>query len=259
MTPALLSALPALWYCWALREYRRRFAHKALPPSRAIAFLTGCACLALLTSDPLDRLADRSFAWHMLQHLGMAFVVPPLWLLGAPLLYGLATLPGPVARALTRAMRARPVAALFAPVPAWLSFVVFLWISHFSPLYNAALEHPWIHAGEHALYLATALLFWSTIVQTGLVPHPVPFAARLLLIFLTVPQGAFLGVALLQTRAGLYPHYVRAMTPSAALADQHDAGAAMWIGGGLLLFCAFLLTLGAWAANERRRMAASVS
>jgi putative membrane protein len=251
--PALLAALPAAWYCWAFCEYRRRFAEKAARPTHAAAFLGGCACLALLTGGPLDRLADRSFAWHMLQHLGMAFVVPPLWLLGAPMRYALATLPRRVARGLAHAMHARPIAAAFAPLPAWLAFVAFLWISHFSGLYEAALEHPWIHAGEHALYLGTALLFWSAIVQTGFSPHPTSFAARLLLIFLTIPQGAFLGVALMQTRAALYPHYLRTLTPSAALADQHDAGAAMWIGGGLLLFCALLLTLGTWAAGERRR------
>jgi cytochrome c oxidase assembly factor CtaG len=88
-------------------------------------------------------------------------------------------------------------------------------------------------------------------VQTGFVPHPLPFGARLLYVFLAIPQGAFLGVALTQTRGVLYAHYAIARPAAAVIADQHDAGAVMWIAGGMMLFATFMITVATWAARER--------
>ena len=40
------------------------------------------------------------------------------------------------------------------------------------------------------------------------------------------------------------------MPPATALADQQNGAAAMWIGGGMVVFIAFLATFGAWALHE---------
>jgi cytochrome c oxidase assembly factor CtaG len=143
------------------------------------------------------------------------------------------------------------LATLLSPVPAWLCYVAILWISHFSGLYNAALQNELVHGLEHGLYFCFALLFWSAVVQTGFVPHPVRFEARLLYVFLAIPQGAFLGLALYQTRVVLYAHYAALQPAAVALADQHNAGALMWMGGGILMFAAFVITAALWAAHER--------
>jgi cytochrome c oxidase assembly factor CtaG len=126
-----------------------------------------------------------------------------------------------------------------------------LWASHFSGLYEAALEHPAVHVLEHVLYVSAAMLFWASVVQVGYTPRPVPYPARMLYLFLAIPQGAFLGLALYAARRPLYAHYVHVQAPAVALLDQQNGGAVMWIAGGLLLFIAFMCTAGAWAAAER--------
>jgi cytochrome c oxidase assembly factor CtaG len=73
----------------------------------------------------------------------------------------------------------------------------------------------------------------------------------MLYLFLAIPQGAFLGLALYAAHTVLYPHYLYDRTPATALADQQNGGAVMWIAGGLLLFIAFMCTAAAWAAAER--------
>lgn len=238
------------WYAWAYRAWHARTGRPGVP-SRIAWFGAGCAVLAVALSPAIDARADASFAWHMGEHLALLYVAPPLLLLGAPWLYLLGTLPHGAARALARTVHAQPLRTLFAPVPAFLAFVAVLWLSHFSPLYEAALEHPAIHALEHGAYLGAALLFWSAVVQTGFVPHPLGFPARALYLFLALPQGAFLGAALLQARAPLYAYYLHGMSPPAALADQRNGAALMWIAGGLIVFCALLATIGIWAARER--------
>lgn len=255
MIAVIAALLAAGWYAWASQQYHRRFPAKRVLKMQAVAYYCGCAVLAIVLSPSFDGLADESFAWHMVQHVAIALVAAPLLLMGAPLLYLLGTLPRNAARILAKALNAQPLSTLFSPVCAWLCFVAFLWISHFSGLYNAALDNEWIHAAEHAAYVGLALLFWSAVVQTGFVPHPLGYGTRMLYIFLAIPQGAFLGVALFMTRAPLYAHYVAANGMTAALADQHNAGAVMWVGGGLLFFGSFMLTAATWAARERSRAA----
>lgn len=237
-------------YLWARVTYRRRFPGKQSSAARSIFFGSACLVLAVVLSGPLELLSDRAFAWHMLQHIGLLLIAPPLLLLGAPLLYLLGALPPTASRALVRLLRMRAVQLLLSPVVAWLLFVAVLWVSHFSPLYNAAMENPWLHGAEHAVYFWSATIFWSNIVQIGFVPNPLPFAARMLYVFLTIPQGAFLGLALYQTRSVLYSHYAVSNSNAQALLDQHNGGALMWIAGGLLLFAAFMILAAVWAGSE---------
>ena len=246
-----LAALVTCAYLQAVSVYNARFPERAYPAWRIAAFIAGAMLMTIVLVPPIEPLADSSFAWHMTQHVVLMLVGPPLILLGAPLLLAVA-LPRPqVARRLTAAASSPVGHVLFAPLTGWLVFVAVLWMSHFSPLYEAALDHRAVHVFEHALYVGASFLFWASIVQVGYTPKPLPYAARMLYLFLAIPQGAFLGLALYAARYVMYPHYLSGRTPALALADQQNGGAVMWIAGGLLLFIAFMCTAGAWAAAER--------
>jgi cytochrome c oxidase assembly factor CtaG len=249
---AILAGVAAIAaYVWALARYNVRFPERAFSALRIAAFVTGTAIVAIALLPFADAMADRSFAAHMVQHLALTLVGPPLILCGAPLLLLVAVPPPASARRITAFAHGTLGRALFAPVTGWLTFVALLWIAHFSPLYNAALEHPAVHMLEHALFLTAAFLFWGVVVQVGYAPRPVPFPARVLYLFLAIPQGAFLGFAIYAARGVLYPHYAHLQSAVTALADQQNGGAVMWIGGGFLMFAAFMLTAGAWAMSER--------
>jgi putative membrane protein len=210
----------------------------------AVAALAAGASL----SPALDRLADASFAWHMAQHVILFYLVALALLLARPFeLY--ARVAGKRATAaLVRA--SRPLHALASPAVALPVFIAVLWATHFSPLYELALERQWVHAGEHLLYVAAGTVFWLPVLSPPPL-LPVPYPARLLYLALALPQGALLGMVIGGARSPLYPHYVAAAGSAAsALADQRDAAAVMWISGGLIAFIAFLFVLGAWARRE---------
>src|SRR5262249_5383090 len=57
-----------------------------LPPWRAAAFLSGLGFIWIALASPLDLLNDRLLTAHMLQHMLLMMVAPPLILLGAPLI-----------------------------------------------------------------------------------------------------------------------------------------------------------------------------
>jgi putative copper resistance protein D len=208
------------------------------------ATLVGVAAVA----PPLDRLVDESFAWHMFQHLVLLFLVPLLVLLARPFEIFTRLAGKTNTAAFVRATRFLHVVA--QPAVALTFFVATLWLTHFSPLYELSLEHEWLHVAEHLLYVVAGTLFWLPVLAP--VPlRPLNYPARLLYLAVALPQGALLGMAIGSAREPLYAHYANvAGSLASALADQRDAAAVMWILGGLVIFGAFLLTLGSWALRE---------
>ena len=133
-----------------------------------LALLSGIIVLAFALGPWFDALSDRSFAWHMLQHVIIMLVAAPLFLLGAPLRRLLALLPTVAARRISRALRTPLLHVLASPVVAWLAFAIVLYATHFSSMYEASLEHPLVHGFEHVLYFTVALMYWNPILAVAL-------------------------------------------------------------------------------------------
>ncbi|MBV9720052.1 MAG: cytochrome c oxidase assembly protein [Candidatus Eremiobacteraeota bacterium] len=209
------------------------------------AVFAGIAAVA----PPLERLADVSFGWHMVQHLILFYIVSLLLLLARPFDLFTRVAPKGATAALVRAIR--PLHVVARPPVAFFIFVAALWATHFSPLYELSLEYQWVHVAEHMLYLAAGIVFWLPVVAAPPV-RPLAYPARLLYLIVALPQGALLGMVLVSQRTPLYSHYLAPTgSLSAALADQRNAGAVMWIAGGLIVLTALLATLATWAARER--------
>ncbi|MGA3035901.1 MAG: cytochrome c oxidase assembly protein [Vulcanimicrobiaceae bacterium] len=255
MITIALGAAAVAGYLTAVRLYSLRYPSRGFAIGRTVAFCTGIIVAVSVVSPPIDGLVDGSFAAHMVQHLILALIVPPLLLLGAPLTLAVALPPPRTGKAIARIVRHRILRASMSPVSGWLVFVAALWGIHFSPLYELALRSERVHVFEHALLVGAALLFWMPIVQVAYAAHPVPFPVRMFYLILAIPQGAFLGLAIYSARNLLYPHYAIGRSLSAALADQQNAGAVMWIAGGALMFTAFMLTAATWAAREHGAVA----
>lgn len=214
-----------------------------------LLLVAAVACGAFALFGPLERLADRWFAWHMAQHLVILIAVPLLVLWSQPFPLVRRVLGDARTVGLLRATR--PLHVMAFPPVALAIFLATLWGTHFSPLYEAALDATPVHATEHALYLFAGFAFWLPVLTVApLRPHSYP--VRLFYLIVALPQGALLAIALSAARSPLYPHYARIMPAAQALADQQDAAAVMWIAGGLATLVALLATMGTWAARELR-------
>jgi putative copper resistance protein D len=247
LTALALLLLSAAAYAWGVVRVRR--GRRAFPLAAVVAFTCGLVITAASLLGPIDGLADASLAWHMVQHLALVSLAAPLLLLGAPLRLALAALPPRPASALARVLNARWARALTHPAVAWLQFALVLYGTHFSPLYEAALENEAVHVCEHVLYLFSALVFWTPLLAVAPAPHAPPHPVRILLLFLALPMSAFLGFAFWVTRHVIYAHY--AAQPN-ALGDQRDAGAVMWVAGGAPLLLAMLWCVADWGTVEHR-------
>ncbi len=224
-----------------------------VPRRRVAAWLGGTVVLALAVLSPIDVYADTLFTVHMVQHLLLTMVAAPLLVAGAPVTLLLRALgPGRARARVLAALRSRPMAVIGHPAVAWIAFAGTMWISHFSPLFDAALEDPGVHAFEHALYLGVGLLFWWPVVGADPAPHRMRHAARLGYLLLGMPQNAFLGVAIYSARAPLYEHYAtleRAWGPP-PLVDQQIAGGLMWGAGDFLFLVPLLIAAASWFKAE---------
>ena len=88
-----------------------------------------------------------------------------------------------------------------------------MWGTHFSPLFDAALEDPLVHDLEHVLFLSGALLFWWPAVALDPAPWRMSHPARIGYVFLQMTQNTFLAVVILNATTVLYPHYATLVRP----------------------------------------------
>lgn len=219
---------------------------------RRYLFLAGLAMIFVALESPIDTGAQTSFSIHMVQHLLLTMVAAPLLVLGAPLTVTLQAWPGIARRRIIMVLRSVPMRLLADPLVAWALFFAVMWVSHFSPVYEATLKSEWIHAAEHLVYLATALLFWMPVVGADPVPGPISYPARILYLFLAMPAMAFLGLAIFSSRGVLYPSYAAVEGAARALADQRVAGALMWTGGMVLIVAALVFVFLGWMHADER-------
>jgi putative membrane protein len=244
-------------YFWAVRRIGRGHPGHPHPPRRNWFFVAGLLALVLALTSPIEVYEGQLFSVHMVQHMLLELVAAPLLLAGAPITLALRVASPSVRRRLLKILQSRVTHLVSFPIVAWVLFAAVNWGWHFSVLYDQALENPWLHYVEHASFLGAALLFWWPVLgvdpSTWRMPHP----ARLLYLFLAMPQNSFLGVALLSAGTVLYPHYItnlRSWGPT-PLDDQRLGGTLMWVGGDLAFLTAMALVLAGWMRYEDRRTA----
>src|SRR5688572_304096 len=253
--PTLGIAVAAAWWWWAVRRVNAAHPSNAVPVRRSVAFAAGLLALAVALLSGVDRYDTTLFSIHMVQHVLLTLVAAPLIALAAPITLVLRVAsPETRRRWVLPILHARLVRILAFPVVAWLIFAGVMWVSHFSALFDAALEDPLVHDLEHALFLGAALLFWWPAVALDPAPWRMPHPARALYVFLQMPQNTFLAVVLLGAQAALYPHYAtlaRTWGPT-PLADQQAAAGIMWLVGDAIFLVAVMAIVVGWMRAEAR-------
>jgi len=225
-----------------LRGWRglRALRSTLFPSWRLGCFLTGLALLWSAIASPLDAFGSLVLTAHMVQHLLLMVVAPPLILLGSPAIPLLRGLPRWAARDalgpfLNWPLLERLGQALTHPAFCWVAMAVAMLGWHVPAAYELALRSPGWHQVEHACFFITSLLFWWPVIQ------PWPSAPQwprwfipLYLLLGDVVNTILSGFLCFSNRV-LYPTYsaapqVSSLTP---LDDQVAAGAIMWFVGSL--------------------------
>jgi putative membrane protein len=216
-------------------------------------FALGVLVLLLALVSPIDTIGDAYlFSAHMLQHLLLVLVVPPLLLLGTPASFFREILSRPLLGRIERALR--------QPALAWALGTGAVWVWHLPALYNAALANEGVHIIQHVSFLVTATIFWWPVVAP-LEEHRMASLGGVGYLFAAALASSALGIILTFAPPGLYPTYLRPIDNLGALpllrdgwgftpqVDQQVGGLLMWVPGSLVFLCAMLATLARWYAE----------
>jgi len=250
--PLLYVAVAAMlyWSPTARDVGHRRSQHQTL---RACAFAAGLATIVLAVESPIDGYADQLFWVHMLQHVLLLTVAPPLILLGRPWPRMWRSVPlgtrTQVGRTLAQARWTAPVRALARPLPAWLLFNATIVAWHVPGAYNATLQSWAVHDAEHAMFFFTALLFWARVIDPGPLRPRLVWPARIAFTVGAMVVGWVLAITLVLVPHPLYSYYADlAHRPGgiSALTDQQLAAGMMWVPGSIAYTITFMFGFYRW-------------
>jgi cytochrome c oxidase assembly factor CtaG/ferredoxin len=206
-----------------------------LPYWRLACFVSGLASFWLAIASPLDAFGSFLLTAHMVQHMLIMVVAPPLILLGSPqnpLLRGLPRwashdLLGPfLAWRLLKGLGR----AVTHPAFCWLAAALALLAWHIPAAYDLALRSARWHDLEHACLFGTSLLFWWPVVQPWpSVPRWHGWTIPAYLLCADIVTTVLAAILCFSDRL-IYPAYATAprLFGISALGDQVTAGAIMW-------------------------------
>jgi putative membrane protein len=211
-----------------------------------VHFIAGVAVLWVALESPIDSISDYYLdSVHMLQHVLLGFVAPPLMLLGLSPAMASRLAAIPLVRGLTQPLTAQVIAGL----------VMAVW--HVPALYDATLRNDGLHVSEHVTFIAAGLLlFWPVLETTGAtLRHPLAPGWKLVYLGIaTIPQDG-VALALLFSRDPFYEYYtqvprlVEGLTP---LIDQTVAGAVLMVLGKATMAVCGLAVFFRWFGEEQR-------
>jgi cytochrome c oxidase assembly factor CtaG len=215
-------------------------------PKHFLCFGLGLLTLWVALETPVDTISDHYLdSVHMLQHVLIGFVAPPLMLLGlSPDMAG-------------RLMRVPGVSSITEPVPAQVIAGAVMLGWHVPALYDATLNSESLHVVEHLMFIGGGLvMYWPMLQATS--AHSrwqlSPPGKLLYMLVATLPQDA-VALVLLFSRVPFYEYYThaprleQAITP---LIDQTLAGAVLMVMGKATLSVAALAVFFRWFGSEQR-------
>jgi len=202
---------------------------------RAWSFLVGLFFIWIAIASPVALLDEQLLTVHMVQHLLLMTLAPPLiWLATpvAPMTHGL---PRHFVQTVMRPMFEWPPVqevgkALANPVFCWLAATAALVGWHIPQVFAVGMQSGAWHIIEHASFLATGLLFWWPVIQPWPQASQGPGLSIILYLFLaTLPCDILSGFLVFCDRV-VYPAYFSSSHPfgMSTLGDQECAGALMW-------------------------------
>jgi putative membrane protein len=235
-------------------------------PLQALSFFASLLTIVIALDSPIDYYANALFWVHMLQHILLLTVAPPLFLLGRPWPRMWRALPleprTKVARTIALSSWMAPVRALARPLPAWILFNAAIIGWHIPAAYDATLTSGTIHVLEHAMFFFFGLLFWARVIDPGPLRPRLVWPARIAYTAGAMVVGWLLAITLVIVPHPIYGYYAALHSRPggiSALTDQQLAAGMMWVPGSLAYTITFMIGFYRWLEPDHRAAAAFTS
>jgi putative membrane protein len=234
----------AVWYLRAqsdLAARGRRWSWK-----RTLSFLAGLVALDLALQSPVATFTMEFFQAHVIQHLLLMVVAPPLLAMGAPMTLALQTSGRDTKIRLLGILNSRPFRMVSHPVPVWFAYYFSMFAFFLTFALGFAMDHMWLMDLINLVFLFASTLFWWPIVGLDPIPHwPMSHGAKMANLLIGVPIESFLALALLSTTSPAAPIY--------SLASTHAGAGILWVGAEFFTFLALIPVFVHWVRFEERK------
>jgi putative membrane protein len=238
----LLGAL----YVWGIGPLRRRRQlGPPVPAVRCASFAAALLVLLVSLNGPMHDLSDYYlFSVHMVQHLLLTLVFPPLLIYGTP---------GWLLRPLLRPPMVLAVARFVTrPLVAGVIFAVTLAVWHLTPCYELMMREHEVHIITHLLFMVAATIMWWPVMSPLPELPRLPYGLGMLYLFLVGIPMQVVAALITTSDQVLYPWYSVAprtwgLSP---LDDQQLGGLLMWVPGNLYMFLAIGVLFFCWARES---------
>jgi cytochrome c oxidase assembly factor CtaG len=227
-------------------------------PLQALAFYASLLTIVIALDSPIDYYADQLFWMHMVQHILLLTVAPPLLLLGRPWPRMWRALPlqprTKVARSLALSPQLAPVRALARPLPAWILFNATVVGWHIPGAYDLTLTNGSVHLLEHAMFFFVGLLFWARVINPGPLRPRLVWPVRIAYTAGAMVVGWLLAITLVMVPHVLYGPYASLQARPggiSAMADQQIAAGVMWVPGSIAYALTFIIGFYRWLEPDR--------
>jgi len=263
LDPDLLSSLVvagALLYALGLRRRLATGRRRAELLRRTTLLAAALLLIDVTLSPAFDRYAEESLAMHMLQHVVLMTIVPPLIVLAAPWLTVWRAIPLDARRSIAHgvlrlpAFLRRSLRGLVSPLPAWALINVDLGVWHVPWLYDLTLRNTVVHGVEHTSFLVFGTLFWIPILDSPPLHARLGQLQRAAYATAGAATGWILALVLAFAATPLYPAYAalpRRLGGISAIADQQLAAGVMLGIGSIPFTIAVFVFIYRWLDEER--------
>jgi putative membrane protein len=224
---------------------------------RTCSFYGALAVLAIALSSPLDLLSEQLFWAHMVQHVLLLVIAPPLLAVARPWVRLWRAVPlswrRPTGRSLALGQRMAPLRSisrtLGGPLPSFLLFSVVLLAWHLPALFDATLRSGTLHALEHTLFFLTALMFWKQVIDSPPLHARLGAPQRVAYVIGAMIVSWVLAVVLALAPHPLYDVYAHELSRPggiSAIADQQIAAGIMWVPGSVSFVIVIFVYVHRW-------------
>ncbi len=248
---------------WRLRKRTRRSrhlrrksgGHELAARWRLVSYLCGLVIVAVALMSPIDVLGGQLFFMHMIQHLLLIMIAPPLLLIANPMPFILWGLPSNwrrrtgqwIAALLHRESSFRHgLKAVTGAGVVWLLWTISVIGWHDPNMYNAALRSEPVHDLEHLTFFVASMLFWWHVTGAGPRIHKqFGLIGRTAFVLAAIPLNMALGVVLAFAGGVIYSYYeaVPRLWGLDPVTDQRIGGVIMWIPGSMMFIIAALVLI----------------
>ncbi|HEY1624134.1 MAG TPA: cytochrome c oxidase assembly protein [Streptosporangiaceae bacterium] len=240
-------------YLWGAYRVARRHPARPWPMWRTAMFLGGIVVIVFATEGGIGAYDDVLFWDHMVQHLMLLMIAPPMLVVGQPGTLLLHASRNPLHTWTKKTLRSRAVTALTFPPFGVVLYAGTIVATHLTSFMNLVLTNDAVHEAEHVLFLVVGYLYFLPLVGREPIRWRISYPSRIFLLFIAMPVDAFTGLILGSENSLPFPAMAQGRPSWAppALADVHEGGAVMWVGGAAIMFVLLMTVFAAWSKESR--------